>query len=193
MKAPEAPMKALPVLLLAALLPTPPMSAASREPRRLLERQAEAIALPQVLASADAFRPYPTVADRAAWAGVPEERRRAFVAEAEKQLATEWAILPATRFLDYVRDGNRGRYESLLFSRRGKLADLVLGELVEGEGPLHRRDRGRGLAHLRGDLLGRARPRRRPEARVGPSRRDRAHRRPLRRRDGGAPRLDGLR
>ena len=127
-------MKALPVLLLATLLPTPPVSAASREPRRLLERQAQAIALPQVLASADAFRPYPTVADRAAWAGVPEERRRAFVAEAEKQLATEWAVLPATRFLDYVRDGNRGRYESLLFSRRGKLADLVLGELVEGKG-----------------------------------------------------------
>ena len=33
-----------------------------------------------------------------------------------------------------MRDGNRGRYEKLLFSRRGKLADLVLGELLEGEG-----------------------------------------------------------
>ena len=33
-----------------------------------------------------------------------------------------------------MRDGNRGRYETLLFSRRGKLADLVLGELLEGQG-----------------------------------------------------------
>ena len=103
-------------------------------PRRLLERQAEAIGLAQALATADAFRPYPTVADRAAWAQVPEAQRRAFVAEAERQLGTEWAVLPATRFLDYVRDGNRGRYEKLLFSRRGKLADLVLGELLEGQG-----------------------------------------------------------
>jgi hypothetical protein len=126
--------KALPPLLLAALLPAPPVSALSPEPRRLLERRAEVIGLPQVLVSADAFRPYPTVADRAAWAEVPEERRQAFITQAEKQLATEWTVLPATRFLDYVRDGNRGRYEGLLFSRRGKLADLVLGEVLEGKG-----------------------------------------------------------
>jgi hypothetical protein len=86
------------------------------------------------LASADAFRPYPAIADRTAWLAVPDARREAFVAEAERQLGTEWPVLPATRFLDYVRDGNRGRYEALLFSRRGKLALLVLGELLEGRG-----------------------------------------------------------
>jgi hypothetical protein len=124
-------MKALlPTLLLALVSPTP----ASAAPRRLLERQAEAIDLAQVLASADAFRPYPTVVDRPGWAGVSEAQRRVFVAEAERQLGREWAVLPATRFLDYVRDGNRGQYERLLFSRRGKLADLVLGELLEGQG-----------------------------------------------------------
>ena len=117
-----------------ALLSPPSASPSTPAPRRLLERQAEAIDLATALASADAFRPYPTVADRAAWAEVPDAQRRVFVAEAERQLGTEWATLPATRFLDYVRDGNRGRYEKLLFSRRGKLADLVLGELVEGEG-----------------------------------------------------------
>ena len=66
------------------------------------------------------------------------------------------------------------------------------GRASRGPGALHGRDRRRALAHLRGELLGRARPRRRPEAGVGPSRRHRAHRRPLRRGDGGAPRLDGL-
>ena len=138
MKAPvprQAPMKALaPVLSLLALLSPPAAPADAPAPRRLLERQAAAIDLARALAGADAFRPYPTVADRAAWGAIPEERRRLFVAEAERQLATEWALLPATRFLDYVRDGNRGRYETLLFSRRGKLADLVLGELMEGQG-----------------------------------------------------------
>ena len=137
MKAPvprQAPMKALAPVLLLALLSPPAAPAEPPAPRRLLERQAAAIDLARALAGADAFRPYPTVADRAAWGAVPEERRRLFVAEAERQLATEWALLPATRFLDYVRDGNRGRYETLLFSRRGKLADLVLGELMEGQG-----------------------------------------------------------
>ena len=128
-------MKACPPLLLSALLllPTPSASEAPA-PRHLLERQAAAVDLAPVLATADAFRPYPTIADRAAWAALPEARRKAFIAEAERQLTTEWATLPASRFLDYVRDGDRGRYEKLLFSRRGKLALLVLGELLEDEG-----------------------------------------------------------
>jgi hypothetical protein len=121
-------------LFLLLLLPVPPVSSSPPAPRRLLERQAAAIGLPHALASADAFSPYPAFADRAAWAAVPDEQRRAFVAEAERQLATEWAVLPASRFLDYVRDGNRGRYEAILFARRGKLVLLVLGELLEGRG-----------------------------------------------------------
>jgi len=132
-------MKALslcPLLFPFLLAPTPDsaLAASPRPPRHLLERKAAAIGLSQALASADAFRPYPRLTDREAWTALPDAQRRAFVAEAERQLATEWAILPATRFLDFVRDGNRARYESLLFSRRGKLADLVLGELVEGKG-----------------------------------------------------------
>ncbi len=103
-------------------------------PRRLLERQAAGLDLRQALAPVEAFRPYPRIADRAAWAAVPDERRRVFVAEAERQRDTPWAVLPATRFLDYVRDGNRSRYEKLLFSRREKLAFLVLGELLEDRG-----------------------------------------------------------
>jgi hypothetical protein len=139
----ESPMTAYPgiattlrnllVLLLSVGLLSPrTASPDTLAPRRLLEQQTEATDLAQVLASADTFRPYPTVADRAAWVQVPQGE--AFVAEAERQLATEWATLPATRFLDYARDGNRGRYEALLFSRREKLAALVVGELVEARG-----------------------------------------------------------
>ena len=125
-------MKTSPFLFL--LLATLPASSDAREPRRLLERQVEALDLPQVLAAAGAFRPYPTIADRGAWSAIPEAQRMAFVTEAERQIGVEWAILPATRFLDYVRDGNRGRYERLLFSRRGKLALLVLAEVLEDRG-----------------------------------------------------------
>jgi hypothetical protein len=121
-------------LFLLLLLAVPPASPAPPAPRRLLERQAATIGLERTLAAADAFHPYPAFTDRAAWAGVKEPQRAAFLAEAERQLATEWAVLPASRFLDYVRDGNRARYEKLLFSRRGKLVFLVLGELLEGQG-----------------------------------------------------------
>jgi hypothetical protein len=129
----HSPPRAVALALLLTLLSSP-ASSLPRAPRRLLEGKAAAVDLPQALAPAEAFRPYPRLSDRAAWAGLPEGQRKAFVAEAERQLTTEWAVLPATRFLDYARDGNRRRYEGLLFSRRGKLADLVLGELIEGGG-----------------------------------------------------------
>ena len=104
-------------------------------PRRLLERQVEAAGLDRVLVPREAFRPYPPASDRAAWDRlVSEDRRRVFVAAAEKQLEAPWEVLPATRFLDFVRDGNRSRYEKLLFSRRQKLGLLVLGETLEGRG-----------------------------------------------------------
>ena len=103
------------------LLPPNSAGAAPPAPRRILEARSAALGLSQVLASADAFRPYPRLGDRPAWNALPEAQRRVFVGEAEKQLATEWAILPATRFMDYVRNGNRRRYESLLFSRRARV------------------------------------------------------------------------
>ena len=108
---------------------------APRAPRRLLERQVQAVGLDGALVAREAFRPYPPASDHAAWERlVPEDRRRAFVAAAEEQLEKPWAVLPATRFLDYVRDGNRSRYEELLFSRREKLGLLVLGETLENRG-----------------------------------------------------------
>jgi hypothetical protein len=110
-------------------------SAAPPAPRRLVERAVEAAGLDRVLVPREAFRPYPTASDHAAWERlVPGETRRSFVAAAENELGTPWAELPATRFLDFVRDGNRGRYEKLLFSRRAKLGRLVLGETLEGKG-----------------------------------------------------------
>ncbi len=126
------------VLVFGSLVGTsraPAVPSAPRALRRLLERQVEAAGLDRVLVPREAFRPYPPASDQAAWERlVPEDRRRVFVAAAEKQLEAPWELLPATRFLDFVRDGNRSRYEKLLFSRRQKLGLLVLGETLEGRG-----------------------------------------------------------
>ena len=52
----------------------------------------------------------------------------------EEALKAEWAFLPASVFLQFVRDGNRSNYERLIRSRRERLEALVLAECVEAKG-----------------------------------------------------------
>jgi hypothetical protein len=92
---------------------------------------------PDVLASAllslDAWHPYPK-AGEAGWDKIPAAVREAQVHRAEKFLNTNWAMPKASVFLDFVRDGNRSRFEAVSFGRRTQLADLVLAEAIEGRG-----------------------------------------------------------
>jgi len=78
--------------------------------------------------------PFPTAADRAAWDTLPQEERARLIATAEARLGQAWPELSATLFLDFARNGDRGRYEERHFARRCALADLVLGECAEGTG-----------------------------------------------------------
>ena len=80
------------------------------------------------------WRPFPTASRRDAWEALPERVRQAQIARGEDRLNFDWPPVPATRFLDYARNGNRSRYEALSFGRRTALADLVLAECAEGEG-----------------------------------------------------------
>ena len=80
------------------------------------------------------WRPFPSASRRDAWEALPERVRQAQIARGEARLNFDWPPVPATRFLDYARNGNRSRYEALSFGRRTALADLVLAECAEGEG-----------------------------------------------------------
>src|SRR5919199_1843880 len=82
----------------------------------------------------EAWRPFPTGADRAGWEVVPAELRARTIAEAEGRLGMAWPELPATLFLEFVRVGDRSRYEARHFARRTALQQLVLGECLEGQG-----------------------------------------------------------
>ena len=42
--------------------------------------------------------------------------------------------MPAVRFMDFKRNGNRSEFEKLHFKRREVLASLVLAEYMEGKG-----------------------------------------------------------
>ena len=76
------------------------------------------------------FHPFPTAAERTAWEALPADASAALLASGEKQLETSWDALPATVFLEYARNGNRSRFESIRDRRRNKLQQLVIAECL---------------------------------------------------------------
>ena len=82
----------------------------------------------------DAWHPYPKASERGQWSAVPDLSRQAHIRQAEKYLGWNWPGLPATFFLEFARMGNRSNFEAVHFGRRAALADLVLGECLEGDG-----------------------------------------------------------
>lgn len=82
----------------------------------------------------DEWRPFATASEREAWDGLPQPLREAQVARGRELLGFDWPFLPAARYLDFARDGNRSRYETLCHRRRTALCDLVMAECTEGQG-----------------------------------------------------------
>ncbi|MEK3719729.1 heparinase II/III domain-containing protein [Paenibacillus sp. FSL H8-0034] len=90
--------------------------------------------LSELLVSAQQFHPYPKAAEREFWEKLPQEARATWIGWAEERLDYTWPALPAVRYMDYVRNGNRTYYEEAYFERRRVLGDLLFGECVEGQG-----------------------------------------------------------
>jgi hypothetical protein len=86
------------------------------------------------LAGPGAWKPLPTIGDRAGWEAVPAGVKAVLVERAEKANGSEWPVMLATEELEFARNGNRTRLEALTFGRRARLGDLVLGECVEAKG-----------------------------------------------------------
>ncbi|MFO7635632.1 MAG: hypothetical protein R6W76_24000, partial [Caldilinea sp.] len=81
-----------------------------------------------------AFRPYPTIEDRASWESLPATVRTAHIGRGAEALGYAWPALPATRYLEFARIGNRSNFEELHFDRRHTLETLVLAECMEAQG-----------------------------------------------------------
>jgi hypothetical protein len=86
-----------------------------------------------ILPRAD-YHPYPTAAEREAWETLPAELRQQWIRRGETALAYGWPSLLAIRFLDYARNGNRSRYQSVRAERRERVMELLLAECIEGQG-----------------------------------------------------------
>lgn len=73
-----------------------------------------------ILTNAKAF-------DEATW-------KASYITNGEKYLGKEWAVLPATEFARFKKEGNRVGYENICFERRRQLATLVMAEIQERKG-----------------------------------------------------------
>jgi hypothetical protein len=85
------------------------------------------------LTAPGAWHPYPR-AGEAGWSKLPRQVHDAIVARADAANAGPWQEMLATDELDFKRNGNRTRFESISFGRRNRLGDLVLGECVANQG-----------------------------------------------------------
>jgi len=90
--------------------------------------------LADILVPREDYRPFPIADSRPEWQALSADLRQARIAAGEKYSGWQWPALPATRYMDYSRDGDRSRFEGVYFARRSALAELVIAECVEGAG-----------------------------------------------------------
>ncbi|MBR4899532.1 MAG: heparinase II/III family protein [Victivallales bacterium] len=85
------------------------------------------------------FKAFPKISEREIWGklSVSDEKRplvSAILSKAEEVLPFPVPQLTAGQFMEYVRNGNRSRYEADYFARRINLSSLVLAEGLEYNG-----------------------------------------------------------
>lgn len=90
--------------------------------------------LKDIILPADEWHPFPKSSEHQEWLRLPQKVRGAHILQAEKHLNCDWENPKASVFLEYVRTGNRSHFQRISFSRRAKLAELVIGECIEGKG-----------------------------------------------------------
>jgi len=93
--------------------------------------------LTQSLIPRTAYHPIPSFADRAEWAALPKEIKAYYAGLSASLVKTDLLEpLPAVRYMDFARNGNRTNYERIHFARRGNLLSLAVSECIKGDGAL---------------------------------------------------------
>ncbi len=108
-------------------------SLAQVTPRNLLGTRYPLPVLQAALIARPQWHPYPNTPE--AWQpALPDSLRNQLIRAGEAVVDKPVEPLPATLMLDYVRNGNRTRYEAASFARRNALLTLALAESIEGRG-----------------------------------------------------------
>ncbi len=90
--------------------------------------------LSEILLPRAQFAPLPTAGQREVWDNLSDDVRRMIVRAGEGYLDFQWPMLPAVRYMDFARNGNRNRYEKVYFQRRHAVGSLALAECAERQG-----------------------------------------------------------
>ncbi len=109
-------------------------SAFGQTPRNLLAGDFPFNEIRQALIYDKSWVPYPDYQNREGWNKIPEDLRIAYIREGEEYLEYQWQYIPATRYLDFVRNGNRSEMERPQRENQAAFQSLVMAELMEGKG-----------------------------------------------------------
>jgi len=123
-----------PVLITAFVISGVRSFAQNENERNLLTSRYNGEFLQNNILEIENWSPYPTFSERAEWTALPGEVKSVIVNEGEKALEFDWPALTAELYMQFMRNGNRSNYQDVYFDRRDKLEDLILAELVEGQG-----------------------------------------------------------
>jgi hypothetical protein len=106
----------------------------AQAPRNYLSGRFTPDQLNSLLIPQQNWHPYPNLNDHELRAVISEDIRNQYIKKAETFLGKNWEILPATVLLDFAKNGNRSRYENIMFGRRQRLTCLILAEIFENKG-----------------------------------------------------------
>jgi hypothetical protein len=107
--------------------------AAQPYPRDLLAKRYSADFVKTALVPRASWKPFPTTPDE--WQNrLPDRVRQEIIRAGESAMATELPVITASLTLEYVRTGDRDKYQAASFGRRRQTMALVLAESVEGKG-----------------------------------------------------------
>lgn len=120
------------VLLTLSLHPSLPPTATAQTNDLSLADGYPPAALRTLLIPRTEWQPYPAYTNRNGWDRLPAEARAELIRGGEAAAAAPLPALPATLYLGFAREGNRGRFEGPYFERRRRLHRLVLAECAEG-------------------------------------------------------------
>jgi hypothetical protein len=113
-----------------ACLFLPLFSLAQITPRNLLQKNCPTVRLQHVLLNQSAFQPFPQTSEE--WKKIlPDSTLQQLVHNGEDALKEMFPNVPASITLDFIRNGNRTRYETITFGKRNRLWNLVLAESIE--------------------------------------------------------------
>lgn len=80
------------------------------------------------------YHPFPRACEREQWDKLPNEAKWFYKNAANALKNCDWPELKAVRYMDFVRNGDRSRYEHSYFLRRDMLYSLMMGECLTGSG-----------------------------------------------------------